>query len=87
MLGEKSSWPRNVRATGGRAVLRHGRREEICLVEVDAADRAPILRRYLSLAPGARTHIAVDLDASDEEFATVAREVPIFRVTVPSAAA
>jgi hypothetical protein len=86
MLGEKANWPRNVRATGGRAVLRHGRREAIRLDEVDAADRPPILRRYLSVAAGARSHIAVDMNASNEEFASIAPEIPVFRVTARSAA-
>ena len=31
MLGERSAWPRNVRAAGGHAVLRHGRREAVRL--------------------------------------------------------
>ena len=77
MLGEKANWPRNVRATGGRAVLRHGRREAIHLDEVDAVDRPPILRRYLSVAAGARSHIAVDMNASNEEFASIAPEIPV----------
>jgi hypothetical protein len=52
MLGEGSSWVRNVRAAGGRVVLRHGRRETVHLEEVDPAARPPILRRYLWVAPG-----------------------------------
>src|SRR5829696_5165203 len=38
MLGEDTNWVRNVRATGGEAVLCHGRREEVRLEEV-APDR------------------------------------------------
>src|SRR6266508_6976761 len=68
MLGEGSSWVRNVRAAGGRVVLRHGRREAVRLEEVDPAARPPILRRYLSVAPGARPHIPVDRHASLDEF-------------------
>ena len=40
MLGERSDWPRNVRAAGGRAFLRHGRREAVTLVEIDPVARA-----------------------------------------------
>ena len=47
MLGREANWVRNLEADGGRAELRHGRREPISLVEVDPALRAPILRRYL----------------------------------------
>jgi hypothetical protein len=81
MLGDEASWVRNVRADGGRAVLRHGRREPVLLQEVPVASRPPILRRYLQLAPGARPHIPVDRNAPLEEFAAVAARVPAFRIT------
>ena len=87
MLGERSSWLRNVRAAGGRAVLRHGRREAVRLEEVDPGARAPILRRYLSLAPGPRAFIPVDRDAALEEFQKVAPSIPIFRISPASIAA
>src|SRR5271165_6770709 len=44
MLGEDTNWVRNVRAAGGRAVLRHGYQETVRLNEVEPSDRAPILR-------------------------------------------
>ncbi len=53
MLGENVSWVQNVRAAGGRAVLRSGRREQVQLEEVPVAQRAPILKAYLRRAPGA----------------------------------
>jgi F420H(2)-dependent quinone reductase len=80
MLGERSSWVRNVRAAGGRAVLRHGRREAVRLEAVDPDARAPIVRRYLSLAPGPRAFIPVDRDAPLEDVQKVAPRVPVFRV-------
>jgi hypothetical protein len=80
MLGERAGWVRNVRASAGRAALKHGRREEVLLVPVDPAARAPILRRYLALAPGARAHIPVDPEAPLREFEQVADGYPVFRV-------
>lgn len=80
MLGEGSNWVRNVRAAGGRVVLRHGGREEVRLEEVDPAERAPILRRYLERAPAARAHIPVDRRAPLEDLDKVARKIPIFRI-------
>ena len=86
MLGQNANWVRNVRAAGGRAVLRHGRRETVRLEEVDPAVRAPILRRYLALAPGGRAHVPVDRSAPLEEFERIAAQIPVFRVTAdPSA--
>jgi deazaflavin-dependent oxidoreductase (nitroreductase family) len=80
MLGRRVNWVSNVEADGGRAVLRHGRREPVRLEPVDPADRAPILRRYLALAPGARPHIPVDRRADLAEFARIADRYPVFRV-------
>jgi hypothetical protein len=86
MLGERSSWVRNVRAAGGRAVLRHGRREAVRLEEVDPGARALIVRRYLSLAPGPRAFIPVARNAALEAFEKVAPQVPVFRVRSDRAA-
>lgn len=85
MLGEVN-WVRNVRAAGGAAVLRHGKREQVRLVEVPAAERPDILRRYLEIAPGARAHIPVDRRAPRQSFERVAPAIPVFRIT-PAATA
>ena len=87
MLGQSTNWVRSVRAAGGRAVLRHGRREVVRLEEVAPGARAPILRRYLDCAPGARAHVPVDRHASLEDFDSIAAQIPVFRVThVPASA-
>ena len=80
MLGDNVQWVQNVRGAGGKAVLRHGRREEICLEEVPPGERAPILKAYLRRAPGARPHVPVDKDAPLSEFEKVAALIPVFRV-------
>ncbi len=80
MLGSDANWVRNLEADGGRAELRHGRRESVSLVEVDPALRAPILRRYLALAPGARPHIPVDRRAPLRDFEAIAADYPVFRI-------
>jgi hypothetical protein len=81
MLGEDTNWVRNVRASGGHAVLRHGDREPVVLQEVDVERRAPILRCYLQRAPGARAHIPIDYRAPVEAFEPIAAQYPVFRVT------
>ncbi|WP_239160618.1 nitroreductase/quinone reductase family protein [Virgisporangium ochraceum] len=80
MLGERAHWVRNVRADGGRAVLRRGRRRPVRLVEVPVGDRAPILRRYLAVAPGARPHFPLDRSAPVADFEDIADRYPVFRV-------
>ncbi|GIH78231.1 nitroreductase/quinone reductase family protein [Planobispora longispora] len=80
MLGKDANWVRNVRAAGGRAVLRRGRRRPVMLQEVETGARASILRRYLALAPGARPHLPVAPDGPLEEFAAIAALYPVFRI-------
>jgi len=80
MLGKDANWVRNVRAADGRVVLRHGRREAVRLEEVEVGARAPVLRRYLALAPGARPHLRVDRQAPPAEFDRIAPRIPVFRI-------
>ena len=85
MLGNDANWVHNVRAAGGRAVLRRGRPQEVRLEEVEPGDRAPILRRYLEVAPGARPHVPVHRHAPLAEFERIAGQFPVFRI-LPAAA-
>jgi deazaflavin-dependent oxidoreductase (nitroreductase family) len=80
MLGDHVSWVQNIRAAGGRAVLRSGGREHIQLEELPADQRAPILKAYLQRAPGARPHLPVNKDAALSEFQKVAAAFPVFRL-------
>jgi len=81
MLGDNTNWVRNVRAAGGSAVIHRGHREPVHLDEVAVDERAPILRRYLELAPGARSHVPVDRRAALAEFERIAPQYPVFRIT------
>jgi F420H(2)-dependent quinone reductase len=80
MLGNESNWVRNVKANGGLAWLKHGVSEEVLLTDVPIDQRAPILKAYLRIAPGARPHIPVDKDAPVTEFEKIAADYPVFRV-------
>ena len=80
MLGE-CNWVANVRANNGDAVLRRRRRRRrVQLIEVPADRRAPILARYVKIAPGGRPHITVEVGGSLEDFAAVADRHPVFEV-------
>jgi hypothetical protein len=80
MLGKDANWVRNVSAAGGKARLIHGKSEMVRLEEVDASQRAPILKAYLQIAPGARPHIPISKDASLAEFEKISAEYPVFRL-------
>jgi hypothetical protein len=86
MLGQEANWVRNVRAAGGVAALRHGRREGVRLEEVPVDRRAPVLKAYLKRAPNARAHLPVPEDAPLAEFGRVAHRFPVFRVLPGSGA-
>lgn len=80
MLGDNAQWVRNVRAAGGRAVIRHGVARPVQLVEIPVEERAAILKRYVEVAPGARPHVAVDRGEPVAAFTSVAATHPVFRV-------
>lgn len=80
MFGEQSNWVTNVRASDGEAVLIHGRRRPVRLVEVPVPDRAPIIKRYLLFAAGARPHMQVGWREPLSAFKAVAAIYPVFRV-------
>jgi deazaflavin-dependent oxidoreductase (nitroreductase family) len=80
MLGDNVQWVRNVRASGGKAVLRSGGREDVQLEVIPVDQRAPILKAYLQAAPGARPHVPVDKDAPLAEFEKIAAAHPVFRL-------
>jgi hypothetical protein len=84
MLGTEANWVKNVKAAEGKANLRHGIIEQVLLEEVDPPQRAPILKAYLKIAPGARPHMAIDKDAPIAEFEKVTSLYPVFKlVTIP----
>lgn len=80
MLGAETNWVRNVKAAGGKARLRHGITEQVILQLVNVEQRAPILKAYIQLAPGARPHIPVSPDAPLSEFEKIAGQYPVFRL-------
>jgi deazaflavin-dependent oxidoreductase (nitroreductase family) len=80
MLGPESEWVKNVIAADGMAVLRHGRREHVHLVEVPPSERAPVLREYVRIARSGRQHLPVGPGRPLSEFAAIADRYPVFRI-------
>lgn len=80
MLGGNTNWVKNVRAAHGQATLLKGGRTPVSLVELPAAERAPILKRYCQIAPSGRSHIPVAEDAPLQEFEAIAHRHPVFRI-------
>ena len=80
MLGEDANWVRNVAAAGGKARLRHGKTEDVRLVAVDVAQRPPILKRYLQVAPARGRIFRSTRMRPSASFAQIAAQYPVFRV-------
>ncbi|QPC83875.1 nitroreductase family deazaflavin-dependent oxidoreductase [Phototrophicus methaneseepsis] len=80
MLGDEAQWVRNVRAAHGKAYIRSGGRSEVNLQEIPNEQRAPLIKAYLQVAPGARPHIPVDKDAPISAFEAIAADFPAFRI-------
>ncbi|WP_067834464.1 hypothetical protein [Nocardia lijiangensis] len=80
MLGRDANWVRNVAAADGHAVLCHGGRETVHLAEVEPGRRAPILRQYLRVAPGARPHIPAGPNAPLADYERIASDYPVFQI-------
>ncbi len=78
----QTEWVRNVRAAGGEASLRHGKREVVRLEEVPAGQSAAIIRAYLKkTARVTRREFGIEPDAPIEEFERIAPRHPVFRIT------
>jgi hypothetical protein len=82
MLGE-CEWVRNARAQGPAWIISRKRRE-VRLEEVPVDRRAPIIKEYLRLAPGARPHIGLGKEATLGECEGVAPRHPVFRIVYES---
>ncbi len=90
-LAGESQWVRNVRAAGGRAVLRRRRARPVRLEELPVPERAPVIVSYLEQGARrggdgtrenqARSYFGLDPDASPDDVAAVAAGYPVFRVT------
>jgi deazaflavin-dependent oxidoreductase (nitroreductase family) len=81
----ETEWVRNVRAAGGEAIIRHGKRERIKLEEMPESERAPIIAAYLPKnAMATKSHFGIEPNAPIEEFQRIAPNHPVFRITANS---
>jgi hypothetical protein len=80
MLGDRSNWVLDQRATGGAAFLKRGRMEAVKLVEIPPGLRAPILKAWCQIATSGRKHLPVAPEAPLSEFAAIAVDYPVFRI-------
>jgi hypothetical protein len=75
-----------VRARGEAYVI-SGRRRRVRLEDVPVERRAPIIKEYLRLAPGARPHLGLDTMATIADCQRIAPNVPVLRILYQDAPA
>ncbi|MFG2003471.1 nitroreductase family deazaflavin-dependent oxidoreductase [Spirillospora sp. NPDC048911] len=76
-----NGWARNARAAGRVTLSKGSKSESLAVTELEPAEAAPILKRYLAEHP--RTvgpYFDVDKDASLEDFAAEAAQHPVFKL-------
>ncbi|CAG0936760.1 hypothetical protein TFLX_05648 [Thermoflexales bacterium] len=74
------AWVHNARATGQITLTRGRKTDSVGIVEVDATESAPILKKYLALEPIARPYFDVRSDAALDAFVEEAPRHPVFRL-------
>lgn len=94
-LAGESQWVRNVRAAGGRAVIRRVRSHQVRLEELAVADRPPIIAAYLAeglrrsgedaSVTQARFYFGLEPEPSLDEVRQIAQFYPVFHITYLSA--
>jgi hypothetical protein len=80
MLGDGSGWVQNVRAAGGKAFIKRGRRHPVSLTEIPTQGRAPILKAWCQVATSGRQHLPVSHRAPVSAFEAIADDYPVFRI-------
>ena len=75
------SWVYNARASGTVKLTRGGSSEEFSVAEVDAHRAAPVLKRYVTLAPVVLPYFEARIGSPVEAFEAEAALHPVFLLT------
>ncbi|MCH8200496.1 MAG: nitroreductase family deazaflavin-dependent oxidoreductase [Chloroflexi bacterium] len=77
----ETQWVRNVRADGGRAVLRRGgNAESVRLEEIPAEGRAAIIKQYVGEYKIVKGEFGLEPDDSIEQYQGIAANHPTFQI-------
>ncbi len=74
------AWVRNARASREVTLSRGKRLERVVLFDVEPAEAAPVLKRYVAQVPITRPFFDVGPDSSLDAFASEAPHHPVFRL-------
>jgi deazaflavin-dependent oxidoreductase (nitroreductase family) len=75
-----TEWSRNAMAAGGEAVIKHGKAEDVRLMDVPVAERGPIIQKYVKETAVVRGEFGLKADCTLEEAQAIADKHPTFRI-------
>lgn len=75
-----TQWVRNAIAANGEVVIKHGKAEEVRLVEVPVAERGPIIQKYVQETAVVRGEFGLEADATVEQAQAIADRHPTFLI-------
>jgi deazaflavin-dependent oxidoreductase (nitroreductase family) len=75
-----SNWVRNVRAAGEVTLSRGRRSDRLDVVEADALDAVPVLRKYMTEIRVTRPSFDASPDSHDDDVAAELARHPVFRL-------
>ncbi len=75
-----TEWARNAIVAGGEAVIKRGKPEDVRLVDVPVAERAPIIQKYVKETAIVRGEFGLKEDSPLDEVQKVADRHPTFRI-------
>lgn len=75
-----TEWSRNALAAGGEAVIKRGKAENVRLVEVPVAERAPIIQKYVRETAIVRAEFGLEVDSPIEDVQKIGEKHPTFRI-------
>lgn len=75
-----TEWSRNAVAANGEATIKHGKAEDVRLVGVPAAERVPIIQKYVKETAIVRKEFGVEPESPIEEYQRIAEKHPTFRI-------
>jgi deazaflavin-dependent oxidoreductase (nitroreductase family) len=76
------AWVLNARVAGQITLTKNARNELLNITELSAAESAPILKKYLALAPITQPYFDAKPNSPVESFLLEASRHPVFRLTV-----
>jgi surface antigen len=78
------AWVNNARAAGEVTLTKDSETKNFAIVELKAEESAPVLKKYLALAPITQPYFDARPGSPEESFLAEAARHPVFELTAPA---